>query len=356
MDISNSDIATFNKCKRQWDLISPNRQGLVSNTTADYFFIGSAFHRCLDAQAQGIIAGVYEYCDGTIVNCIEAEMETERSRYHKINGFSMSQYEEDGIYGEAKALVRDMANRYHAHWGPHPLPGYRLLHTELTFRVRIPNTSYGWYRGTLDGLVQHESSGELWVLEHKTYSRKPKLVELMLSDQVRFYIWSVEQLTGLRIAGSIYDGMYKKQPLVPRMLQSGKMSTAAIETTPEVYTAALLANGLNPADYADHIKKIADNLAEDNPFFTRQLQPANRDAISQMPELLRDVYLDMNNNPRIYPHRPWDGCGRCPVKSICDAMLLGEDVDAARADFHDDDPYGTYANEAIEVLDLTGVL
>ena len=355
MDISNSDIANFQRCKLQWDLTSPNRQGLVPNTTADYFFIGSAFHRCLDAQGKGIMAGTDEYGLGTIVDSIEAEMIEERTRYEKINGFVMSGYEEDGIYGNAKGLIGDMARRYLAHYGPDPLPGYRILATELTFRVRIPNTSNGWYRGTLDGLVQHIASGELWVLEHKTYSRKPKLTEIMLSDQVRLYIWGVQELTGLRIAGSIYDGMYKKQPLVPRMLVSGKLSTAAIETTPETYLAAIAANGLNLADYEDHVKKLRENIAYDNPFFTRELQPSNPESISQVPDMLFNVYQDMVA-PRIYPHRPWDGCARCPVKTICDAMLLGEDVDGARAEFHGDDPYGTYSNHAIESLDLSEVL
>ena len=231
MDISISDVRLFNRCRRKWDLTSPNRQGL-GNTLANpkYFLFGSAVHRVLDIMACN------EYTPETIEQVF--------NEYFLDDQQQMTLEDLD----EARQLMTTMLEGYIDHYQPILGTQFEYLASEQTFRVPIPNTD-GHLRGTVDGLALNKHTGDIWVLEHKTFSRKPSFGTIMLDEQLRTYAWAIPQVTDApRVGGVLYDGLWKKEPTIPTMLKNGKMSTRKLDTTRKVYTEELLRNGLDPKD------------------------------------------------------------------------------------------------------------
>ena len=353
MDISVSDMRNFLRCRRRWDLTSPNRQGIAPLTEAAYFFIGSAFHRCLEegANLQRSLS------DDELQTLLDREvMDSEREAYEFSRGHKMPPIVATEDYAPLITQVKSLVLRYQAHYGENILGAdYRYLHTEVVLRIPIPLT-YGFWRGTIDGVAEHTSTHELYVVEHKTYSRPPNERDYTFDDQTRMYCWALEEASGERVAGVIYDGMNKKPPTVPRLLQSGAMSrNKGIDTTEATYRQALIDNDLEPEDYEDHLTYLRErDRSPDNPFFKRFLIPMDEGVKEATEEQLRGVYNSMtSDNLRIYPHRPWNGCGDCSVRSICDSMMLGEDLEPIMQDYARAVPYGTFRKTTQSKLDLT---
>lgn len=98
---------------------------------------------------------------------------------------------------------------------------FDVLATEKTLRSRIPipgtdELSDYWLVARLDGLVRDRSSGKLFSLEHKTFSRfDPSQMEL--DHQFTAQVWLGQQMAkelGLddAVAGVIYNGLRKQAP------------------------------------------------------------------------------------------------------------------------------------------------
>lgn len=344
MDISISDIHAFQRCRRQWDFTSPNRQGLSKWSNATYFFVGTAFHACLDAfYSTGSLT------EATAIELIEAERAIERQRYATYNELPMSSHEDEELLGEPSERVLRMAMRYVTHY-PSGVPGFEVVGSEITFRVRIPGTRSGWFRGTIDKLLRHKRTKHLWVMEHKTFSRTPSHDVIAWSDQPRCYTWAVERLTGLPCAGYFYDGMSSKEPTVPRRNQNGTLSKAAITTDYATYLQAIKDYGLRVSDYQEKLNELA---AEDNPFFKRFPIPVSDDAHAETVSFLQAMHREMaQKNLLIYPHRPWDGCDRCTIKELCNAITFGDDTSYRMEELVKGEPYGTYRRDAIERLEI----
>ena len=353
MDISVSDMRNFLRCRRKWDLTSPNRQGLAPLTEAAYFFVGSAFHRCVEESSnvgRSLTAGEI---DALLYGEV---MEGEREAYEFSRGRKMPPIVHNEDYVPLVDQVTNLVTRYQDHYGTDSLgPDYRYLHTEVVLRLPIRLTR-GFWRGTIDGVAEHVRTHELYVVEHKTFSRPPNERDYTFDDQTRMYCWSLEQATGERVAGVIYDGMNKKLPTVPRLLNNGTMSlNKNIDTTEATYRAALIAHDLDPANYVDQLAHLhAIDVGPDNPFFKRFLVPMDEGVIKTTETQLRQVYEDMTaSNISIYPHRPWNGCGDCVVRSICDSMMLDEDLGPVMEDYARAVPYGTFRKATQSSLDLS---
>ena len=353
MDISVSDMRNFLRCRRKWDLTSPNRQALAPLTEAGYFFIGTAFHRCIDEGAK--LSRTLS--DTEISALLNGEvMNDAREAYNFSRGYHMPPIVETEDYAILINQVHALVERYQLHYGANPIgPDYRYLQTEVVLRLPIRLTR-GFWRGTLDGVAEHVRTRELYVVEHKTYSRAVNERDYTFDDQTRMYCWALEKATGERVAGVIYDGMNKKVPTVPRLLKDGTMSiNKGIDTTEQTYRQALATNNLNAADYTGHLAYLHEQDASpDNPFFKRFLVPMDESTTAHTEVQLRQVYEDMNaSNVKIYPHRPWNGCGDCSVRAICDGMMLNEDLIPIMEDFAGAIPYGTFRKKAQSTLDLS---
>lgn len=140
---------------------------------------------------------------------------------------------------------------------------------------------------TLDGLAQDEKDW-LYVIEHKTYENRPRPMDLYMNDQFTGYCWVVRELGIGRVAGVAYDGMWKRDKppkYMQREKRAGKM----------------------------------DDL------FIRKILHKEDAELDEWGSHLADEINEMANNPAIYPHVPWSGCGDCSFQQPCYMKMRGED-------------------------------
>ena len=317
MDISNSELETFLRCRRMWGFESINRMNLRTRKPMPHlaFYTGEVVHKIMEQQ---VILGHKPDIDA-ILN--EQEKVAEE-RYADIVGARWST-EERQLLQDSRELVTSIMNHYFRHWGSeNPLGNeFRYLKAEVTFRVPIPDTEHHLV-GTIDGIAER-FDGTIYLVEHKTTSVGfPKPEELQVSRQLQAYTWAASQLLETPVSGIIYDGILKKAPLIPRVLKDGTLSRQIVATTPEVYRLAIQAMNLNEADYTDVIASLRDDH-----FFQRHIIRFTRRSLELFGEQLRDFVVDMANpNLPLYPNFQWSGCWDCRFRDLCTATQLGEDT------------------------------
>jgi hypothetical protein len=326
---------------------------------AVHFYIGNAFHAAMEGQALGLppIATMDAWC------------ERKRTQYAKdyavqygrpIDPHKLHQLK------EPEALARAMVEQYFERYGwenPLESAGLKYIAPEISFRIpiegaRTPSGEQIHLVGTIDGLAEElDNPGNIWGVEHKTYSVKADLASLMFDDQMTGYSYAAWILLGTPLTGFLYDGANKVKPKVPAVLRGegphkGKLSRA-IEgpMTFRSYKAAVLELGHDPTDeyYAPMLQKLKLREAMDeNAFHVRHKLDFG---IDQMLHWERHLLTEARNMGRLagvalmdlVPNRVWSGCWDCDVQDLCAALTLDEDIEALVAEKYTVGTYGTRA-------------
>jgi hypothetical protein len=159
-----SDIRTFRSCRRKWSWSSPLRDNLEPVVPYGPFFIGRAFHYCLEWLYGPEHRPIWDSLDQFLAN------ET------KIAGNLWAS--EQQTWDEAVDLVSEMLNHY-ALWvqvDPSPFRDDTLefMDLEIPFNVPMYNPDTGEedpeirLEGRFDGVVFHKPTGTYWIWECKT--------------------------------------------------------------------------------------------------------------------------------------------------------------------------------------------
>jgi hypothetical protein len=322
-----SEIQSYLRCRRAWDLTSQNRKGLVKiGITPAPLQMGSALHAAFDAQASG-----EEPLDAVETYFREEEARIQKE-YTTIVGMA-PHAEEMNQFHEVAANAYNLAYRYFEHYGwENPLGAdYRYVQTEVTFEVPIPGTNNKLI-GTFDGIAEHVPSKSYWLVEHKTYTMPPREDKLSTDWQLSCYLWAAEILFGKPLRGVLYDGIAKKTPKVPNLLVSGKLSKAQnvlAGTDAASYREAIQEYELDEADYSDVLSQLEiRDQASQTPFYTRWRVDMPRQVLLETERTLRSVTREMASpKTEIIPNFPWEGCPMCNVRDLCKAIQFGDDVE-----------------------------
>lgn len=286
-----SERGTFKRCRRRWDYSSPHRQNLTSVGSPVYLTFGTMIHSTLERWAEHPEEDLVELFMHSAANAVY-EMKT---RYLRVVGTLPSE-EEVGVVYDHVELGRSMMGAYVEKWGSAVPHGYKMVQSEQKFLINIPDT---WdveegkphqLQGTLDGLLQHEKSGHLFILERKTYGARPRLSVLDHNDQFLSYMWAIQQLQkGQPCDGLVYDGLWK------RKLEG---------------------------------KRKLDDL------FFRTVLTRPQAEIDEYGRLLTLEANEMAGDPAIYINRQWLGCFDCPFDKLCAAESRGQDFDYIKRTFY----------------------
>jgi hypothetical protein len=105
---------------------------------------------------------------------------------------------------DAIVMGAAMADNYQTYYA-HPLPPHlKFCKPEQEILIPIPGTEH-YLKARLDALAQ-DRRDNLYVVERKTYSNRPDLNLLQVSDQFIGYIWCAQQLDVGPVIGLAYDG------------------------------------------------------------------------------------------------------------------------------------------------------
>jgi len=232
-------------------------------------------------------------------------------------------------YLESARLIYILLVRYESRYRTalFGTPRLRPLYIEQAFKVQIPGRD-DYLVGTWDNVLEDEETKALWIVEHKTFTKKPNFIDLQMSPQFSAYVWAARQVFPDRIiAGVLYDGIAKKVPTGPELLKSGKLSRAFNETTDYMtYVDAINFYDFDFLEYADILERFKErDDGPDNPYWTRYQIQFTDAQIQNTADMIAAVFQEMAA-PLIYPTFRMEGCFDCHMQDLCHATQNGEDV------------------------------
>lgn len=200
--------------------------------------------------------------------------------------------------------------------------------------------------GRSDALM-HDPQGRLCLVDHKTVDRWPEKsgaslmgdevgggIDLRDDFQARNYL-EILGAMGIRVERVLHLVRRATVPKPPPFAYAvtdkrhGPSRAKDVETTPDLYRAAVIACGKDPADYAVEIERAAFvrwqawATVDIHPAARRRTLPIVRDAVERM-----DAYAPRDSED--VPRHPVAGkhpgsCARCPDRELCILEGRGED-------------------------------
>lgn len=293
--ISNSRLNLFRRChyahynKYHLKLI-PKRKGSALQR-------GSMFHECLEHWNNGkswkkaLKPLAKEYYENNLKEEIEAD-------------------------GDMVKLVERLMTAYTDYYSEEDV---EYLVNELHFQ--LPLVQGVEIQGYIDAVIRGHK-GHVWGREYKTFKRIPDREMLIFNQQSGIYTWALGKL-GYNPKGMSWNIIKAKNPTKPKILQSGKLSQAALDSTPTNIRLDLIEMGFNPDEYVEFINKAK----YENYFFNYEIR-FNKSIVrsimkdtKETAKLIRD-YTDILKDKNLSKDCSW-----CNYKNICQAELLGLDVD-----------------------------
>ena len=186
----------------------------------------------------------------------------------------------------------------------------------------------------------------LWIVDHKTTSSQPSDRGLDFDDQITAYCYCVYRWLGIIPRGVCFNFLIKQAPKEPRILSSGKLSSAKDQlTTAEQYREELIRQGLmlkgkvsqakptgNSPTYAEAYEALLSHGWDR--FFIRHYASRNLQELKNFEEHLFDEWRDMKDcyegELPTYPNLSKFHCPGCNVGPICQAMEDGSDWQSVR--------------------------
>lgn len=309
-----TERGTYKRCRRMWDYQSLTHQGLTNRIPTTALQAGTIHHKVMDLWCRAIIAGDDSFDAIAAVDTVSAEIVHDiANRYKEEVGMKVNLRELEPTV-EAIEFERSMIRNYVNYWHSPIQSEFELIQPEQTIvipvceapcsvcdgsgRLTSPSTAvdchacngYGRVQleleGTLDAVARYNNS--YYVVERKTYDKRPNLDYLRFFDQGTAYVWMLTQLNIGPVAGIAYDGAWRRHKPSPR------------------------------------------NTIDD--LFLRTLLLRTEYEIEHYHEQLVNELRDMNATTpdKVYPNRQWQGCYDCGYRRLCDAQTLGEDVEYIR--------------------------
>lgn len=210
----------------------------------------------------------------------------------------------------------------------HPQTGKRAEHK---FRVQIaPGITQ---TGTIDSVAKSKD-GRVWLVEHKSVSQLPTDLFRYSDIQSVTYTEVLEKLGFPKPDGVCWNYIRAKPPTVPELLKSGELSKRNIDTTWDVYAAAIKRHKLDPRDYEDMRKQLQ---GKEKDFFVRVYLPVKPVIVKNV---MREVVATSKEMRRLHFHEEelvrniTRNCSWCQFFNLCQAELRELDASFIRkADF-----------------------
>lgn len=311
--VSYSQLETFKRCRLRWYYrYSLNLEKRVKSFKP---YRGSAIHECLEAHYKG-----RSWQDKLAE--IEAKMRSEILPFVEDDS---KRAEFESMPGEVARIVAGYLAAFAAHNRE-----FEVLDIEREAIVTLPRGNLFEFK--IDRRLRERATGNIFILDTKSVGTLPQEKVRMRDIQTALYAWADEQLTEEPVAGIIWEYVRTKAPRMPEPLKRGGISKAAIDTDWPTYRRAVLAAGLDPADYADMEEKLAGNA-----FYKRVKVPRPAALIERL--VLEADYgsrqiaqigdaIAAGRQP-VFPRTQLSNCDwDCEFAELCYAQLVGQSGDS----------------------------
>lgn len=304
--ISHSRVQTYLSCPYAHYLRYVER--IIKKGKTRPLSFGSDFHKLLELRSNK--------------RKVKSELRQIKENYYDLDPASQTELGEDYI-NDLKDIFTDYMKVYKGT----PMPS----RTEIKFEIPI-----GKYLGEVvafNGVVDeiYESEDGLIIGEHKTFSRKPDLVTVVMNTQKCLYAKAVQLLTGDLPHGVMWDYIKSSPAQEPVWLENSCRFSEAKSNNITQYSweRSCKKHGIEDADVINKGKELyGENIHN---FFFRYTE----DYIPQMVEQIfqgfkftaRDI---LNHGEKNKTRHTGPNCSWCEYKDICYVELTGGDASYTR--------------------------
>ena len=342
--IRTSDRGNFKRCRQKWFWESKLRGNLESNRGNRAMSFGTAIHSGLEA---------YYHPDTWHTDAHRKLLLAKIAFYTKWQESRPENVEDRDEWSADADLGMAMLKGYVEEYQHE---GFTPTHVEIEFEVPIlcpthlinslPKNFYSditpavvanhlyykgqpvMYQGRIDAIWQDED-GRYWIVDHKTAKKFDDTEWLALDEQCGSYMWAIQQMLGIKIAGVIYNELRKDAPHEPAILKPTKKEPGvrlskdkSQNTTDVIYRATLAKHGLSGVGYEDILTHLRE---QGNKFFRRtQVHRSQRELQTQGERIFIEA-VDMLNDPAIYTNPTKFNCTGCPFFTACIVKQEGGD-------------------------------
>ncbi len=348
--ISVSEISTYRTCPQKHDYIYNQRLARQYQETGP-MRLGTVYHELMAAVLK---AGYYKNTpENHVPQLIDwvAKMWDKAKRPEKTIQFEGVEYPDTEFYerweeviATAKIMARvtvenlDIFNRFTVLDTDAFAPEYRPDGTPvplIEYKISYPviGTDYV-FSGVIDAVVRDNNTGHIVVLDWKTKASFISVDDEIMNMQVGLYQHVLLQLGVNVTRGLIYQ--IKSSIGVPELNQPDKktgiapMSRRVIATTWELYSEALVKNGLNPDDYLDMKEKLISKPDELIQALDVYRSPTYLTNIWQQLKVhLTHISQDTGDRAMVLGF----SCYSCPFKQLCRYKLEGWPIEEVINEF-----------------------
>lgn len=309
--VSQSKVKVYRRCKYAYHLryVEKLRKKVKSRPLQ----FGTIVHSLLEADAEGDDPfDVLKKIEKENVKLFKAERE---------------------MYGEIISDVRQIMTEYFDYWPEKDLrfERYNKRSGEHEFNIDMGVFDQGLsgvvWNGKIDAIGRTPNKLR-WIVEHKTFSRRPNDDERWRNLQSASYITVVQVLGWGEVDGMCWDYIRSKSPVRPGILQNGQLSQKNIDTLPITVRETCKELELNPKEYGGFIKRVADSRSD---WFQRIHTPVNQEVVtSVMGDFLDDTRRMVEDHGKNKSKNIDRHCSWCDFEGICRAELQGLDADYVR--------------------------
>ena len=229
---------------------------------------------------------------------------------------------------ETLVWIEGYCNQYAEEW--------EILHIEEEFIIMLES---GEVISFTPDLIVRDSSGSVWIVDHKTTSATPTAGMPFGDTQALLYYSGVKALYP-DVAGFIFNRIRKKVPTEPRLNKTGAKKVNNLNRIDTTY--GLLKNLLEETglmDDKDHRARLAELRDDSSRWFWTERVYVNEQTEASIIEDV-SITLDHMNYARtvgqyqrhLHEDRGWGSCSRCPFQRLCHAEQVGWNTEDIRSE------------------------
>jgi len=228
-------------------------------------------------------------------------------------------------YGDILEDTQDIITDYLEYWDSDNLRPVRKARrgAEHTFEIELfPGVIWN---GKIDAIAKTPNKLR-WLVEHKTYSRKPNDDDRWRNLQSVTYFRANDILGWQPLDGCVWDYIKSKPPAIPGVLKDGTLSTKKIDTLPSTVERTIAEHDQDKLGKVDALRVMAEKNRPE--YFQRIHTPAQRDVADMVFSDFEATIREMVDNHGCVSDMNIDKhCSWCDYESLCRARLQGLDVD-----------------------------